>query len=1032
MAVWVVRAGEKGSDIAIAFEQNRVIHAWSEIPDYSNVKSRDELIDIYKKAILSEDNQAVGMNVSQLIWFRDDIKQGDYVITPYSNNKLFAIGIIKGNYQYIKNNPNEAKHTRKVEWIKKDLDYSIIIDLIKKSSYLLTVFELKPLESENRIYNILNEIEIDFKRMEPYLKRFLELYSTEWYWKEERGYKEKMYLDLKDALKKDNLDVNTFQIDLVKKIREHVNDIVNLVGNAAAAMPFIRAFKIGNPIEMSKYVFQLLHGEDDLTDRIKAFHKQLTSLLESSLEKTGALNSASITTLFANSDPNQYLVWKGQYFNEFLAEFAPGIKLANFPEGYRQFLEIASELLDEIRKRKPTRCPNSTMPEPDMMDVYTLIYLWAKGKLPMGITDEQIGELIDRLILSDVFKEDRENRKMAHEKWRLWLEDVMQDKNKNIRENYLDYFNTGAGRQRLIAIYRDRIISDQEQFTKSLKYLLDKSIPFEKRFNDVLDGDLSIEGMKFALITSFLMDYELDKYSLWNNKSEKGLTLLERFPSAEKEDTYASYYLKFMTVLEHIRSLRKGIDYLDVDLLLHLIVANDYGKKVFKEVTNKTLEDNPLVRILETKQQIILCGPPGTSKTWEAKRIVSILIYNDENLHEEKRIALFTAAFLGLEDRRKLESYLNGKKVGGFLWRVEEKDTYHGEVPDGFLTIYDRNFTWLKGEGKHFIESRAGKDLLDEALFQVIQSHKNEWCKEDERKKLIALDSAPTWVKDFLRPIETTKSEGLVVKPMITRGNTLSYIDEDKSNHQLNSFYEISELSIVQFHPSYTYEDFVRGLVAEECEHGIKFVATDKIFAQICQTALAYPDKKFVLIIDEINRADMAKVFGELIYGLEYRDQPILTPYPNEDGSPNYLTIPSNLFIIGTMNTADKSIAFLDYALRRRFAFIHMYPDPARLETYYDEFPDGPRELAMNLFSKVQLCFNAKGQDLAVGHTYFMAKNEDVLRMKFIYEICPLIHEYLQAEEEGIVAPEIQRAYERPQQTVAKLTELFENWTFEE
>jgi 5-methylcytosine-specific restriction protein B len=201
-----------------------------------------------------------------------------------------------------------------------------------------------------------------------------------------------------------------------------------------------------------------------------------------------------------------------------------------------------------------------------------------------------------------------------------------------------------------------------------------------------------------------------------------------------------------------------------------------------------------------------------------------------------------------------------------------------------------------------------------------------------------------------------------------------------------------------------------------------------------------------------VNRADMAKVFGELIFALEYRGEPVITPY--EVHGTREIVVPANVYIIGTMNTADKSIAMLDYALRRRFGFYPLYPDPRVIEKYYngDEYLD-TREQAKALFRAVEACFGDTAKDLQVGHTYFLVgdkqegNDEDIfepysenhepanrlspdratelLRLKFIYEISPLLREYVQAAEEGIYAPAITEAYSEPQNVVDRLTELF-------
>lgn len=126
---------------------------------------------------------------------------------------------------------------------------------------------------------------------------------------------------------------------------------------------------------------------------------------------------------------------------------------------------------------------------------------------------------------------------------------------------------------------------------------------------------------------------------------------------------------------------------------------------------------------------------------------------------------------------------------------------------------------------------------------------------------------------------------------------------------------------IVQLHPSYTYEDFVRGLRVEPQEGRVAFRAVNRILGLLAETAalLVADGLPIVLILDEINRGDLSKVLGELIYALEYREASVLTPYEVQGRLD--ISLPPNLYLIGTMNTADRSIALVDYAIRRRFYF---------------------------------------------------------------------------------------------------------------
>jgi 5-methylcytosine-specific restriction protein B len=224
------------------------------------------------------------------------------------------------------------------------------------------------------------------------------------------------------------------------------------------------------------------------------------------------------------------------------------------------------------------------------------------------------------------------------------------------------------------------------------------------------------------------------------------------------------------------------------------------------------------------------------------------------------------------------------------------------------------------------------------------------------------------------------------------------------------------QVKLIQFHPSYSYEDFVRGIVAKANGTQIEYKAENKILAEMADKAKkALEEKgyyettnkdeknkilkevpKYILIIDEINRANLSSVLGELIYALEYRDEAVESMY-EVDGSKKII-LPSNLYIIGTMNTADRSIGHIDYAIRRRFAFESILPDEDSIKL----------EKGKELFNKVKKLFKTDDNkiastlspefnpdDVMLGHSYFIADNDDDLDNKLKYQVIPLLKEYV-------------------------------------
>ncbi|NNU27311.1 McrB family protein [Isoptericola sediminis] len=201
---------------------------------------------------------------------------------------------------------------------------------------------------------------------------------------------------------------------------------------------------------------------------------------------------------------------------------------------------------------------------------------------------------------------------------------------------------------------------------------------------------------------------------------------------------------------------------------------------------------------------------------------------------------------------------------------------------------------------------------------------------------------------------------------------------------------------IVQFHPSYAYEDFFEGFRPRAREDG--GLAFDKVpgpLREIASEAAANPGAPYVLIIDEVNRGNVAKVFGELYFLLEYRDENVYLQY-----SPDRpFSLPKNLFIIGTMNTADRSIALVDAAIRRRFSFIEMHPDGEPVHGLLARWleanqRDGHRA---ELLAALNREIGEEDRDFKVGPSYLMRPDADTdpgMERIWRHDILPLLEEH--------------------------------------
>ena len=369
--------------------------------------------------------------------------------------------------------------------------------------------------------------------------------------------------------------------------------------------------------------------------------------------------------------------------------------------------------------------------------------------------------------------------------------------------------------------------------------------------------------------------------------------------------------------------------------------------------------------ILEYKKQIILQGPPGTGKTREAKLIAKEIINN--NLIDSQTI-----------HTKKLTKDLikNSLKVGE---KIKGKSNIEFEI----LKL-DKNVVLIKSE-----TSKSWKPSYN----KIINSFENRlWEQKGRTGGYKAYEDAIA--KYFY------DNKSILIKEV------------EETINKKEDF-----IKILQFHPSYTYEDFVRGIVAKPNEdaEGILYEAENKILAKLSEDAQNDIENNYVLIIDEINRANLSSVLGELIYALEYRGEEVESMY-EVDGSQK-LILPPNLYIIGTMNTADRSVGHIDYAIRRRFAFVEVLPEKLEDndEIFFNisDFIDVAKlfikvgEDQVLDFEKAEnsdfLSDDFSAKDVALGHSYFIAEKKKIsednkqeyFNMKMKYEVIPILNEYL-------------------------------------
>lgn len=389
----------------------------------------------------------------------------------------------------------------------------------------------------------------------------------------------------------------------------------------------------------------------------------------------------------------------------------------------------------------------------------------------------------------------------------------------------------------------------------------------------------------------------------------------------------------------------------------------DKIKDMFLKHVKSILNDNSMeleqlseyINVLEHKKQIILQGPPGTGKTFTAEKLAQTLV-PDLN-PEQYQLVQFHPSYSYEDFVRGIIAKTNNK--GQVEYVTENKILCEFALRARLSKLVFDNPVELPLLFMHYLQKEQEKASFNNTHFYF---------------------DAKTRLLDIYNP--DSQSPKLRYEVLEENGDwkMITWIDI-KENFTVDSYRNKGGI----IHRSEMYKSIMIDLT------------NDSIFKSFTDFAseLVFTTKEFVLVIDEINRANLPSVLGELIYALEYRNKPVKSMYA-VDGEANII-LPDNLYIIGTMNTADRSVGHIDYAIKRRFAFVDVLPSDAPIQN----------EKAKELFKAVSRLFVEKGKnsihlasdfnfkEVQLGHSYFIVENDDELKMKLQYEIIPILNEYV-------------------------------------
>lgn len=424
-------------------------------------------------------------------------------------------------------------------------------------------------------------------------------------------------------------------------------------------------------------------------------------------------------------------------------------------------------------------------------------------------------------------------------------------------------------------------------------------------------------------------------------------------------------------------------------------------------------------------RNIIVYGPPGTGKTWIVNHFANYFLLQ-KNVGGGKAARYWDAVLA--KDTQSVQQLQREVQT--------DADDRVNQLQFWWVTANPRQWTWdqLFAEQEIFFErGRLSRnfDLVREgdlvfgylahptkqvvAIARVKDDRNVRTVGEREAEGILLepvhkLIKPVSWNEIALDPV-LKKSEPVINN---ARG-TLFRLTAEEANHfvdflnargnavSLPMTVSRSYAEFVTFHQSFAYEEFVEGLkpIAEDGQ--VRYDVVDGVFRRICRKAEADPQHQYILVIDEINRANIAKVFGELITLIEDDKRlgqsnalTVMLPYSQER-----FGVPANLLILGTMNSADRSIALLDLALRRRFTFLEVPANPSLLG---DKSVKGIllRELLTEINQRIATLLDCDHQ---IGHSYLWGiEDADDLHFVWYHRILPLLQEYFYGDGERLAA----------------------------